>query len=103
VSDLYRAFRELHERPFPKNGTDPRVQELFASLVDYDGYVAGVVNRLLNGESAAELPPVRYNPELRTRLEAIFAESPSVAASEAGRLLEHLTRLEVIVGLALER
>lgn len=97
--DLQLAVDALQQMPFPAGSAHEGVDELHAELAEYDGYVAGLAQRALNGERV-RLHQLQRDPALRVALESLVRESAEPASHDAARLLTYLNALERVVDAA---
>jgi hypothetical protein len=92
---LTAAFATFRAHPFPRNGRDPRVQDAFVNLVDYDGYIAGIISRMLQ-DRRAPVYPLKLEPGLRAELVGL-AGRHGPEGSAATAMLRYLDELEEVV------
>jgi hypothetical protein len=97
---LREAFASHRALPFPPDSeTSDELSNLHAELVDYDGFVAGLVSSLLGGVAVDE-SRLKHDRALRVALERT-AETPSEPErSEARAYLAYYRSLERLLDLA---
>jgi hypothetical protein len=94
-TDLDAAFATLRALPFPRSGRDPRLQDAHATLAEYDGYIAGIITRLLR-DGGTPAYPLKFKPMLREHLIGLTQYHESVG-SHAILLLTYLDQIEEVV------
>ena len=72
VALLNTLFANHRKLTVPPDGGEP-LSKLHADLVEYDGFVAGIVETILRGRQRAALD-LYYDRDLQRRLEAVLAE-----------------------------
>lgn len=92
---LDAAFATLRALPFPRSGRDPRLQDAHSTLVEYDGYIAGIITRLLS-DGGAPAYPLKSKPMLREQLIEL-TQYPEPVGSQAILLLTYLDQIEEVV------
>lgn len=95
-------YAALCATPFPRNSSDPRVWDLFPEVVEYDGYIAGIVGRILNGESRANLHPLKKADNLLDRLERILRDPNTVDRDRISALVEYVRMIHQLVDTAID-
>jgi hypothetical protein len=99
-SRLELLASRMHSLPFPSGSTDDRVSELHARLAEYDGYVAGLVERRVAGESLTQ--PVQRDNKLASELATVVSNGREPATSDARRLLRYLDAVDEVVNALLQ-
>lgn len=89
--------RHLRGR-IPPSSRDARVGDVYADLVDYDGYIAGIVTHLLEGITPEHAP--RPNPGLRSRLARMQRELDGQPLARVNEYLAYLEHLEELAAFA---
>jgi len=67
-SGLEHVAERARARGFPHGPRDPLLHDLFAGLVEYDAYIAGIVREMLRTRSRPSFP-LRSTAEIRTRFQ----------------------------------
>jgi len=95
---LERPVSNMRSLGFPAGSADDLVSDLHARLAEYDGHVAGLLQRQAAGEPIAT--PIPRNDELAAELASIAKGGREPAASDARRLLQHLESVHELVNAA---
>lgn len=103
-AELEAAFERIKDREFydyrsaiEPASLDDEILDLHAELEEYDGYTAGLIMQILDGNDAVT-HPLKKAPDLRRRLEQIRKEGGE-RANLARTYLRHLDAIENLVGL----
>jgi hypothetical protein len=88
-----QAFGELTDMDFPPGSTIVAVSELHTELVDYDGYIAGL---LFSDTPKPKLP--RPDAELLRRMESTLAQYPE--SSELHLYVGRMKKIAEVLELA---
>lgn len=99
---LKRTFEGFKRLPFPVDSNDDEVSQLHTELIEYDGFVAGLVVTLLEG---GYVPPhlLTFDHQLKARLEKIIKGSHSSAVADAEKYLQYLDALGRLIDIASDR
>lgn len=100
LRDLRRRYEALREGPFPEGSEDDEVDALRAELIEYDGYLAGLLDRVTGGERLLERD-IHFDSGLRARLEAAVRDRKPPGSRDAARYLHRLDALEELIRKAL--
>ena len=100
-ASFQKAFQKVRAAPFPKGITDDHVGDLFARLVEFDGYTNGLFQQILNGVRTLS-HPLKRDLALKTALERIRNLGDEPAQSEAVKLLAYLEMLDDAIVCAQE-
>jgi hypothetical protein len=100
-SDQLRAAFDRHRTsPFPPDSlTSDELSDLHAELVEYDGYVAGLISSVLGG-SSADQAQLRHDRALGAALKRLAEGGTEPVRSEAQAHLDYYRRLEHLLDLA---
>jgi hypothetical protein len=96
--ELKRAFDKFRSLPFPEDSENDEVSQLHAELAEYDGFVAGLVATLLQGDDMS--PHLRFDNELEDRLARIARWGGPTARADARKHLEYLGALKNLIDTA---
>jgi hypothetical protein len=106
VREARRAYDEWGSVPFPlaPDADDGALSNAFFELVDYDGFIAGLVSRLASGSRvpAKWRDGLRFDDGLKERLEELAARPDPAEAQLARTYLDYLARLGGLIDVALE-
>lgn len=98
MKELKQKFKLFCERPFPGNvSTNEVVSDLFMELVEYDSYIAGLIDQAVNGK---KVDPIKllYNQNLEDKLyKCIKEEDLDDVSSKA--VLNYIDYLFIIKNL----
>jgi len=97
-TNLRAAVQHLRTFPFPQGIEDGPVSDLHAELAEFDGYINGLLQQLLRGESPSHL--LERDSELRAKLEHARDFESDQARYEAKKLLAYLDVLERAIDAA---
>lgn len=102
LKELVQAFEDFKRMPFPEDSDDDEASQLHAELAEYDSFIAGIVSTLLEG---GRVSPhlLKFDDDLKTRLEKVARESRQPAASSAEEYLRYLDALRRLIDLACVR
>jgi hypothetical protein len=70
MKDLKKEWEYFLEFPFPKFPNEEKYGDLFAELVEIDGFIAGIIQSLLKGKNT-DRKLVQVNDEFNTRLDTL--------------------------------
>jgi len=97
--ELRAVIRQLHDLPFPSSETSNEdVGELHAELVEFDGYVNGLLRQVLRGETPSH--PLEHDPELRSKLECARDCASTHERSKITDFLAYFDLLEHAIDVA---
>jgi hypothetical protein len=82
----------------PFGSHDDAVDELWADVIEYDAWAAGLISRVVGGARPAQ--ELRADPELRARIAEREAGSDPGIAADARALAQYLDELERLIALA---
>jgi hypothetical protein len=95
---LREAFASHRALPFPPDSTtSEELSDLHAELIEYDGFVAGLVSSLLGG-APVDATKLKHDRALGTALECSAETAPE--RSEAQAYLAYYRSLERLLDLA---
>jgi hypothetical protein len=99
---LAAEFDVFRKVPFPDlRSQSDEAYEVASELVEYDGYIAGLLARVAGG--GADLPPewpLEKDAALKARLEKLAADPDPLAAEDGRALMFYLGRIEGMIDLA---
>lgn len=101
LEELKQIFSDFLALPFPEGSDDETTDMLWAELVDYDAYIAGLVDRIIKGVSL-ENYKLYFDEKLERKLIKIVRGSNPVASRDAKRIMEYLAKIKEMVSLALK-
>lgn len=102
LEELRCAFEGFKRLPFPVDSDDDAVSQLHAELIEYNGFVAGLVVTLLEG---GDVPPhlLTFDYQLKACLKKIIKEAPPSAVADAEKYLQYLDALGGLIDIASDR
>jgi hypothetical protein len=98
LSKEYESFKEL---PFPEPPESDELYDIFSELVEYDGYVAGLISSFLKG-NIPNRGSIEVGSNLELKLDSYFTNSDE----ESRCLLEYRAykgRLDLLLELLRRR
>jgi len=95
MRELQQAVQYLNNLPFPRG---EHVSDLYADLVEFDGYINGLLQQVLHGKSPNH--QLERDPKLRLKLEHACSSESHGARNDAKKLLAYLDVLERTIDIA---
>jgi hypothetical protein len=102
LEELARAFKIFESIPFPEDSDDDEFSQLHAELVEYDGYIAGLISTLLEGGYVSP-NLLRFDYDLQARLQKIVIEGTPESSLYAKKYLNYLDALKQLLELVKAR
>jgi len=96
--NLQDAFNQFAQGPFPRDSYDDIISDVHAELVEYDGYIAGLVSSYAFGNDEVK-EKIVHDPTLKDRLNTRVKELPELE-KEASRFLLRLQEIKKLIDLA---
>jgi hypothetical protein len=93
---LYLRYKEFRNTPFPRNSFNAELHEIHAELVDYDGYVAGLVDTYLK-DSNKYPKNLEYDQSLEDRVEKLREINDSELNKEIEIYLDYLRKIKAVI------
>lgn len=93
LADLREQFARFVLVPFPDDSENEGLSDLHAGIVEYDGYVAGLVSSVAGG---VRVPLESLHPDhgLRRRAEGFSDDESLAVRATAGEYLAYLSRID---------
>ena len=90
-------FETFTKKPFPKNtSTNETVSDLFMELVEYDSYVAGLIDQVLSGRKVEGL---KYDQNLEEQLRKCLdlKDLDEISSNAVSEEIEYLLEIKEII------
>jgi hypothetical protein len=102
MKNLQAAFEKFSHVKFPEAPSNPKLEEIFTDLVQYDSEIAGCIDKLTK-KRAVESSDLYFDEGLAIRLEAFILKSTDKDDIKiANQYLEYLKHLKQLIHVAKE-
>ncbi len=95
---LLDQFYQFSSIPFPPNSDDKVISDVHDQLVEYDGYMAGLISSYAKGNQTVK-SKICYDDQFEKSIAQRVVESPHLE-KEAQVYFEYLQKLKELIDLA---
>jgi hypothetical protein len=98
LEELKSCFERFKKISFPEDSDDSQSSQLHAELIEYDGFIAGLISRVIDGEMIS-IKDFESGYELKSRLEKIANDKNAPGAKDAKIYLNYLEEIIKLIDI----